>query len=191
QSALVSRDLGEHVALVYDFSGFKKENLDTGLFKILIGMISESYPQLISVTAYFVNSWLFTGLWMIIKSIIDPMVAKSTFITKDVDQLQSFLDKDQILTDMGGQLDFEYKYVFPTKEENIRMFDTEGRMRAETELKTAVDAFFIATKKWAAGADVAGYMDPARVQAAAAFHTAALELDPYIRARFLIERVAK
>ncbi|KAJ2238304.1 phosphatidylinositol transfer protein csr1 [Coemansia sp. RSA 1722] len=191
QTALLARGFGERATLVYDYNGFKKENIDLAFIKSLLTMLSESYPQMLSVTIQQVNSWLFTGFWTIIRSWLDPLIAKRTVIAKNVDQLQTFLDKDQIMADMGGELPYNYKYVYPTKKENSKMFDTEGRMRAETELKTTVDAFFAATKQWVASPDAASYLDPARVQAAAAFHAAALELDPYIRARFMTERNAE
>ncbi|KAJ2854692.1 phosphatidylinositol transfer protein csr1 [Coemansia erecta] len=192
QTALIARDFGERATLVYDFSGFKRENIDMAFIKVLLSIISESYPQMFSLTVHFVNSWLFTGIWKVVRSWLDPQVAKRTVIAKDTDQLETYIDNDQILVDMGGKLSYSYKYVFPTKAENAKMFDTEGRINAETQLKATVDAFFAATKEWTASSDTSSnYMDPARVQAAAAFHKAALELDPYIRARFLTERVAK
>ncbi|KAJ2361067.1 phosphatidylinositol transfer protein csr1 [Coemansia sp. RSA 2607] len=190
QSAMVARSCGERVALVYDFTGFKRENMDLSFIKTLLNMITESYPQMLSVTILQANSWLFSGFWKIISSWLDPLVAKRTVVAKDINELQVFMDKSEILTDMGGSLEHKYKYVYPTKEENIKMFDTEERLRAEIELKTAADAFFQTTKDWIAKPSIEGYADEARVRAAATFNTAALRLDPFIRARFLEERTA-
>ncbi|KAJ1725332.1 phosphatidylinositol transfer protein csr1 [Coemansia erecta] len=190
QTAMIARRYGERAALVYDFTGFKRENMDLTFIKTLLNMISESYPQMLNVTILHANSWLFSGFWRIISSWLDPLVAKRTVIAKDINELQAFMDKSEILTDMGGALENEYKYVYPTKEENTKMFDTDERLRAEIELKTAADAFFETTKDWVAKPDVGGYADQARVQAAATFHAAALRLDSFIRARFLAERTA-
>ncbi|KAJ2464786.1 phosphatidylinositol transfer protein csr1, partial [Coemansia sp. RSA 2320] len=141
RAAIIARKHGERATLLYDFSGFKMDNIDTAFIKTLLTMINESYPQTFSVTILFVNSWLFTGIWKLIRSWLDPVIAKRTLICKDVGQLSVFIDPSQIMSDMGGELKYSYSYTYPTTEENARMFDTEGRQQAEDALVSAVAAF--------------------------------------------------
>ncbi|PIA13906.1 CRAL/TRIO domain-containing protein, partial [Coemansia reversa NRRL 1564] len=116
--ALLSRNFGQHALLVYDFTDFKLENVDTAFSKTLITTISELYPQTFSATLLFVNSWLFSGMWKIIRGWFDPVMAKRTMIVKDVKSLETFIDRDQINTEMGGTMNYTHRYIYPTKEVN-------------------------------------------------------------------------
>ncbi|KAJ1848376.1 phosphatidylinositol transfer protein csr1, partial [Coemansia sp. RSA 2708] len=153
---------------------------------ILITTVQELYPYTFSATLLFVNSWLFSGIWKVMRGWMDPVVARRTMIVKDAKALETFIPRDQIPTSMGGQLKFQYQYVYPTTDENAKMFDAEGRQRAEHEFAASVEAFSKQTKGWVGGSQ--SYNNESRTQAAAAFDSAAVELDPYTRARFVEER---
>ncbi|KAJ2883396.1 phosphatidylinositol transfer protein csr1 [Coemansia aciculifera] len=191
RAAIIARDHGERATLLYDFSGFKLDNIDTAFIKTLVTMINESYPQTLNATIMFVNSWLFTGVWKLVRSWLDPVIAKRTFIAKDIEQLSAFVDRSQIMVDMGGELKYCYSFSYPTKEDNAQMFDVEGRQQAENALKEAVAAFEQETSAWVSGSGVNSYNAKSRTEAAASFSDAALKLDPYIRARFTSERLSK
>ncbi|KAJ2725970.1 phosphatidylinositol transfer protein csr1 [Coemansia sp. Benny D115] len=190
QAAIKARSHGEHIVLMHDYSGFKMENVDMSLVKTVVMLVEEIHPQLTYCVINSVNSWLFTGVWSILKALQSASLTSRTANVKNVEIMQSFIDKSQIIKDMGGDMPFEYKYVYPTKDENIKMFDTEGRMNAEAKLKSAVDRFMECTRAWTGKPGVEGYSDESRLEAAADFNSAALALDPYIRARFLYERQA-
>ncbi|KAJ2313600.1 phosphatidylinositol transfer protein csr1 [Coemansia sp. RSA 2705] len=184
--AQLARKHEGRAVLLYDFSGFKLENVDLSFSKILITTVQELYPYTFSATLLFVNSWLFSGIWKVMRGWMDPVVARRTMIVKDAKALETFIPRDQIPTSMGGQLKFQYQYVYPTTDENAKMFDAEGRQRAEHEFAASVEAFSKQTKGWVGGSQ--SYNNESRTQAAAAFDSAAVELDPYIRARFVEER---
>ncbi|KAJ2822045.1 phosphatidylinositol transfer protein csr1 [Coemansia furcata] len=191
RAATIARAHGEHATLLYDFSGFKMENIDTAFIKTIVTMINETYPQTFSTTIMFVNSWLFSGVWKLIRSWLDPVIAKRTFIAKDIDQLSKFVDRSQIMVDMGGELKYSYSFDYPTEEDNAQMFDAEGRQQAEESLKDAVSAFEKETNAWVSGSGTNSYNVKSRIDAAASFGDAALKLDPYIRARFATDRHSK
>ncbi|KAJ2852435.1 phosphatidylinositol transfer protein csr1 [Coemansia brasiliensis] len=188
KAAQLARNYNDRALLLYDFTGFKLENVDTAFSKTIITTIQELYPHTFGATLLFVNSWLFSGIWKVIRGWMDPMVARRTTIVKDIKALQEFIDLSQIPASMGGELKKEFKYVYPRKEENDKMADQAGRLKAERQLATAVDSFVSETRKWTEGSDVAGHNADPRAQAAAAFDSAATELDPFIRARFVEER---
>ncbi|KAI9471222.1 phosphatidylinositol transfer protein csr1 [Coemansia sp. RSA 989] len=187
KAAQLARSYNDRAVLVYDFTGFKLENVDTAFSKTIITTIQELYPQTFMATLLFVNSWLFSGIWKVIRGWIDPMVVRRTIIVKDIKALQDFIDLSQIPKSMGGELESEFQYVYPQKEENHRMADQAGRLKAERQLATAVDSFIGETRKWTDGS-VDSHNAESRAQAAAAFDSAATELDLYIRARFFEER---
>ncbi|KAJ1823999.1 phosphatidylinositol transfer protein csr1 [Coemansia sp. RSA 2671] len=189
RAAILARAHGERATLLYDFTGFKLDNIDTAFIKTLVTMINETYPQSFSATVMFVNSWLFTGIWKLVRSWLDPIVAKRSFIAKDVEQLSAFVDPSQIMSDMGGALKEQYSFGLPTGDDNALMLDVEGRRKAEDALKEAVAAFDKETGVWISGSG--SYDAQSRIEAAARFSDAALGLDPYIRARFTTERRSK
>ncbi|KAJ2493349.1 phosphatidylinositol transfer protein csr1 [Coemansia sp. RSA 2050] len=192
RAATMARAHGERATLVYDFTGFKLDNIDTAFIKTLVTMINETYPQSFSATIMFVNSWLFTGIWKLVRSWLDPIVAKRTFIAKDVEQLSVFVDPSQIMVDMGGLLKYQYSFEYPTSSDNAPMLDAEGRQKAEAALREAVAAFEKETGAWVSGSGTTNsYSAESRIDAAARFGDAALKLDPYTRARFTAERSSK
>ncbi|KAJ2832219.1 phosphatidylinositol transfer protein csr1 [Coemansia erecta] len=189
KAAQLSRKYGEEALIVYDFAGFKLENVDLGFTKLIVTTLQELYPLTFTATLLFVNSWLFSGFWRAIRGWLDPAIAQRTVVVKDVQTLENFVDRSQIPVEMGGQNKYEYSYVYPTKEGNAKMFDTEGRQAAEAEFVAAVSAFVEQTKSWIDGSGPATHDAKLRSQAAAAFDTASANLDPFIRAQFYDERV--
>ncbi|KAJ1717967.1 phosphatidylinositol transfer protein csr1, partial [Coemansia biformis] len=79
KAALQARSVGRAL-LLYNFTNFKLENVDTGFSKTVITRISELYPQTFSATLLFVNSWLFSGIWKVLRGWMDPAIAKRTAI---------------------------------------------------------------------------------------------------------------
>ncbi|KAJ2829402.1 phosphatidylinositol transfer protein csr1 [Coemansia erecta] len=186
--AQLSRTCGEEAMIVYDFTGYKMENFELGFTKTIISTLQELYPLAFTGTLLYVNSWLFSGAWKVIRGWLDPVIGCRTQIVKDIESLEIFMDRDQIPISMGGQSKLEYKYVYPTKEGNAKMFDTEGRQAAEDEFAKAIAAFVQETKGWVDGSGPSSYNADSRAQAVSAFDKTAGNLEPYIRAQFLEER---
>ncbi|KAI9502564.1 CRAL-TRIO domain-containing protein [Coemansia spiralis] len=188
--AHIARKYNGNTVLVYDFTNFKLENVDITFIKNLLDTINDTYPQLHCASLLFVNSWLFSGVWRMIKGLLDPVSAKSTIIVKDIDTLQTYIDRSQIVTEMGGSLPYKYEYVRPTTKDNVKMFDANGRKQVEDVFSQAVDAFAQETKSWISENTAAdgSYISASRSSAAARFDNAAQTLDQYIRARSPFER---
>lgn len=134
------------------------------------------------------------GIWNIIKGWLDPVVASKVHFTKSYQDLEKFINKDQIWTELEGKEDWEYKYVEVKPDENKRMEDTAKRdaMIAERqelakEIEAATVGWLIASRKKdqeatkAAVEKRASLIDRLRAQYWA--------LDPYIRATSLYDRV--
>lgn len=134
------------------------------------------------------------GIWNIIKGWLDPVVASKVHFTKSYQDLEKFINKDQIWTELEGKEDWEYKYVEVKPDENKRMEDTAKRdaMIAERqelakEIEAATVEWIVASQKKDQAATQtavekrAGLTDRLRAQY--------WELDPYIRATSLYDRV--
>ncbi|KAJ2684155.1 phosphatidylinositol transfer protein csr1 [Coemansia sp. RSA 1285] len=191
--AWLAREHGEWAMLLYDFTGFKMENVDMAFIKNLLAIIKETYPQMFCASLLYVDSWLFSGIWRVIKGFLDPVSAKRSQIVKDVTALQTYINRSQIIKEAGGDLPFEYKYQPPTREENAAMFDAAGRQSAEDGFLQAVDAFVKETRSWVSDSAPADgdYASGPRKDAASNFDATAKLLDKHIRARSHFERLNK
>ncbi|KAJ1667953.1 phosphatidylinositol transfer protein csr1 [Coemansia sp. RSA 1813] len=192
-TAQMAREYGERATILYDFTGFKMENVDLAFIKNLLSSIRDTYPQMYCSSLLYVDSWLFSGVWRVLKGFLDPVSAKRTIIVKDINALQTFVDRSQVIKEAGGDLPYEYKYIPPTREENAKMFDFSGRKSAEAAFLQAVDAFINETKSWTADSNDSedvSYASESRKAAAESFNSAAESLDQYVRARSHFERLA-
>jgi CRAL/TRIO domain len=68
---------------------------------------------------------LILGIWNIIKGWLDPVVASKIHFTRSVADLEQFIPKSQIVKELEGDDQWEYKYVEPVPGENDIMKDTE------------------------------------------------------------------
>ncbi|KAJ1949161.1 phosphatidylinositol transfer protein csr1 [Linderina macrospora] len=184
QASLISRTNGERATLVYDLSSFKMENIDYGFIKAIITMNNTIFPETFQLIVVHVNSWLFSGIWKLISPWFDPIIAKRIVFTKNAQQLQAYVNNDQIPEEMGGAKKVKKEHVLPTRQENEKMFDDAARDAAEKNLADIIAAFETSTAAWVSGTEVTD-----RDELAAKYKSAVAALDPYIRARFKSERV--
>ncbi|KAJ1948764.1 phosphatidylinositol transfer protein csr1 [Linderina macrospora] len=185
-TALVARASNSKSVLLQDMSGFGMSNLDYSASKLTMDMISALYPDIYESMILFASPWIFSGVWKIMSKWLDPALADLIQFTKNIDELHTFIDDDQISVDMGGSMKVNLDYIFPSRQENAKMFDAQGRAVAEEVFVDAVAAFEASTRVWASDMDA-----PERDRLAAKLHSAVAELDPYIRSRFQVERQGK
>jgi len=127
---------------------------------------------------------LILGIWNIIKGWLDPVVASKIHFTRSATDLEQFIPKSQIVKELEGDDQWEYKYIEPVPGENDIMEDTETRDRIQEERNEMVGRFEEVTKRWIAGEDVV----EERNSVASELNANYWKLDPYIRARTLYDR---
>jgi len=114
-------------------------------------------------------------------------VASKIHFTKHVEGLEQYIARSQIMKELGGEEDWEYKYVEPIPGENDVMKDAAPRMKLEEERKSDVLQYQEKTFDWiAAGAESS--IKKERDMIAQRLHDNYWQLDPYIRARTLYDR---
>ncbi|KAJ2850659.1 phosphatidylinositol transfer protein csr1 [Coemansia brasiliensis] len=176
------------VTIVFDMTDFTRENIDLKLVRTLITLLTNYYPETLGMLLLYVNSFLFSSLWTLISPFIDPVVKSKIVMAKSPSDLALFIDSSQLITELGGSKQFEYRYQLPTRAENICMRDAAGREAAESRFTQAIDHYEARTREWLCGSE----HDPGacgRDAACEALHSAAAELDPFIRARTLYHRL--
>ncbi|KAJ2785753.1 hypothetical protein GGI15_001813 [Coemansia interrupta] len=178
------------VTMLFDFSGFSRENIDVKLVRTLITLLTNYYPETLGILILHVDSFVFSSLWAVIAPFIDPGVKQKIVMTRNAAELAAYIDPEMIVAEVGGTKQFSYTYVPPTAEENAHMADAEARGRAEAEYVVAVDRYEKLTREWAAADsthDDAAVED--RAGARETLRQAAIALDPYVRARTLYHRL--
>lgn len=129
------------------------------------------------------------GIWKIIKGWLDPVVASKVHFTNNNEEMESYVPKPQIISELGGHEDWTYKYLEPVPGENDTMKDTETRDKLLAARAEIVKEYETATLQWIHGTgDVEG-VKKKRNEIAGKLKVDYWGLDPYIRARSYYDRV--
>jgi hypothetical protein len=127
------------------------------------------------------------GFWKIIHGILDPVVAAKVHFISGAKELAKLVTPSQIIKELGGEEDWEYEYVAPTPDENNRLKDAITRERLLTERKELGDELFTMTSEWISTST----SDPSssnRDDVITKLRQNYWQLDPYVRARSILDR---
>lgn len=124
------------------------------------------------------------GIWNIIKGWLDPVVASKVHFTKNVEELEAFVERSHIVKELGGNDPWQYQFVEPKPGENDQMKDEITKQRLLDERAEVVKEFEKATQDWIKGSSVTQQ----RTELAERLRSGYWKLDPYLRARSLYDR---
>lgn len=127
------------------------------------------------------------GFWKIIHGILDPVVASKVHFISGAKELEKLIPGEHIIKELGGQEDWEYKYIEPIPGENDRLKDTETRHKLLTERMNLGDDLYKATAEWISGNKSDDLLNR-RKEIVVKLRDNYWEVDPYIRARSLMDR---
>ena len=149
-----------------------------------------SKVRTLSLLGLQMNTNRTTGIWRIIKGWLDPVVAAKVHFTSGRAGLEEYIEPSRILKELGGDEDFDYKYIEPAEDENAVMKDTETRDKIILERGTIVKEIEQATLDWIReGDNEAGKAANAkRNEGAVKLRENYWKLDPYVRAKSLYDR---
>jgi hypothetical protein len=167
-------------------SHFTMANMDYAPVKFMIKVFEANYPESLGAVLVHKAPWLFNAIWKIIKGWLDPVVASKVHFTSDVHDLEQYIPKSQIIKELGGEEDWEYKYVEPTPGENALMKDEAPRIKLEEERQKDVLMYQKLTFDWIASGSAEAKKE--RDELAHALNINYWQLDPYIRARTFYDR---
>ena len=104
--------------------------------------------------------------------------------------MERFIDPSQLIEELGGDEQWEYKYIEPIAGENHNMEDTETRDQLSLKRKELYRQFEANTSRWMANLDDDKGQDIAAERDAIALKLKEVywNIDPYIRARSLYDR---
>jgi len=164
---------------------FTMSNMDYTPVKFMIKCFEANYPESLGVVLVHKSPWLFQGIWKIIKGWLDPVVAAKVHFTSDLRDLEQFIPKSQIIKELGGSEDWEYKFIEPVPGENTQMNDQSGKQRLQDDRHRTVQEYQKKTFEWIAGN---GSAKGERDVLAKKLHENYWQLDPFVRARTVYDR---
>lgn len=152
--------------------------------KFLTNCFEAYYPESLGYILIVSAPWIFWGVWKVIKSWLDPVVASKILFIKDKEELFKYIHPDCLPKRLGGNDDYEYKYLPPGPDEDSKLLDTEERERLMKEVKQAQEQFEQQTRLWK-GRDV----DLERERLAEELRIRWHKVDDYLRARTIYHRL--
>ncbi|EPE02735.1 phosphatidylinositol transfer protein csr1 [Ophiostoma piceae UAMH 11346] len=178
--------------IIFDMTSFSLANMDYSPVKFMIKCFEANYPECLGAVLVHKSPWLFQGIWRVIRGWLDPVVASKVHFTNNVKDMEEFIARDQIIKELGGDEDWEYKFVEPEPGENDKMKDTATRDKLLAERERLFRAYEEATARWvlnpAANAEQAKAVRAERDGIASKLRDDYWVLDPYVRARSVYDR---
>lgn len=114
-------------------------------------------------------------------------MANKVNFTNNTADMEAFIEKSRILKELGGDEDWELKYLEPVIGENDLMKDVETKNKIQSERDAIANEFEKATIEWIenrTSEDVRKRREELRKSLGANYW----KLDPYIRARSFYDR---
>ncbi|KAK8116170.1 hypothetical protein PG984_012672 [Apiospora sp. TS-2023a] len=182
-------------AVIFDLTGFGLGNLDYVPVKFIIQCFEANYPEMLGKVIVHKAPFFFPGIWKLVSTwIADPVIASKICFTTNTKELGQHVDQERLPKELGGKDPWEYAYLEPEPDENAKMRETGARDQLLAEREALAKEFEQATRQWIsspskADADAEGIKQRRNELAAKINQDNYWQLDPYIRARTLWDRL--
>ncbi|KAL5000441.1 hypothetical protein BDV10DRAFT_33894 [Aspergillus recurvatus] len=184
----------ETACVIFDMTDFSLANMDYHPVKFMIKCFEANYPESLGVVLIHKAPWIFSSIWNVIKGWLDPVVAAKIQFTKTQQDLEEFIPKSRIITELDGDEKWEYKYIEPKEGENDKLKDTgkrdeliAQRQELAKEVQDATVAWVLASRK--KEEDKAKEVTEKRKDLIERLRIQYWQLDPYVRATGLYDRL--
>lgn len=127
----------------------------------------------------------YPGIWNIIKGWLDPVVASKVHFTRNVEELEYFVEKSHIPKELGGNDPWDYHFLEPQPGENDLMKDETTKQLLLDERAEIVRDYEKTTQEWIKDSSA---VKQRRTELAERLRSGYWQLDPYLRARSLYDR---
>ncbi|KAK9457900.1 CRAL-TRIO domain-containing protein [Dipodascopsis uninucleata] len=181
------KDPIDTATVIFDLSEFSLANMDYAPVKFMIKCFEAHYPESLGVCLVYKAPWIFQGIWNIIKGWLDPVVASKIHFARSVDDLSNFIERQEIWSELGGPVDWEYKYIEPIAGEDDLLKDKESREKLLEERAKIVQEYEDATWTWIYSSS--GEAKETRHAIAKKLREDYVKLDPYLRAKTIYDRI--
>ncbi|KAG0326464.1 hypothetical protein BGZ99_009496 [Dissophora globulifera] len=103
--------LEEHslqTSLILDLQGASVSDLDHQLITYTIELLKHRYPSCIAQVYVLNYSWVFGGIWQMLKRALPETARARVSFPSSVDELQEHFDPEELSTDFGGLDTYQY-----------------------------------------------------------------------------------
>jgi hypothetical protein len=169
---------------------FSMANMDYTPVKFMIKCFEANYPESLGTVLVYRAPWVFNAVWSIVKGWLDPVVAGKVHFAKTVDELSHYVPRTQIPTELGGDEEWDYRYLEPVPGENAKMQEEGPKQELQSERQQIVDQYEATVLEWVhSGDSAADEKRKERDAVAEQLRQNYWKLDPYVRARSLYDRM--
>ncbi|KAI0204182.1 CRAL-TRIO domain-containing protein [Astrocystis sublimbata] len=171
--------------LIFDMTGFALKNMDFHVVKFLISVFEARYPETLGVILIHNAPLVFWGVWNMIKSWLDPVIASKINFTRKPTDLLKFISAENLQTSFGGKDSWKYCYIEPSKDENAGLKKTAEITQIQQEREILIVEFGRETAAWTRAlpdSPIGNEIKSRRLDAERRLNDNYWELDPYIRA---------
>ncbi|KAF9192606.1 hypothetical protein BGZ51_005195 [Haplosporangium sp. Z 767] len=95
-------------ALILDLQGASVSDLDHQLITYTIELLKHRYPSCIAQVYVLNYSWVFGGIWQMLKRALPETARARVSFPSSVDELQEHFDREELSTDFGGLDTYQY-----------------------------------------------------------------------------------
>ncbi|KAF2641371.1 CRAL/TRIO domain-containing protein [Massarina eburnea CBS 473.64] len=177
--------------IIFDMTDFSMANMDYTPVKFMIKCFEANYPESLGTVLVYKAPWIFNTIWNIIRGWLDPVVAGKVHFAKNVDELEKYVPKSQIITDLGGDEKWSYEYVEPKAGEDAVLADEEKKSVLKGERDELVKRYEGSVLEWVNEGEKSKSLDERRKErdaVAEELRANYWKLDPFVRARSLWDR---
>lgn len=177
--------------ILFNLSKMTMANMDWGAVSYIVRCFESHYPESLGILFVHKAPWIFSGIWRIVKTWLDPVVASKIVFTNSDKDLEKYIERDNIPKEVGGDDDYEWHYLDPTPSENGLLYNDQEKKKAlEDERKELTDSFINKTIEWIEAPDdqVTATLLKERIQIGRALAKNYRKLDGYIRNRSFYDR---
>jgi hypothetical protein len=165
-------------------------NMDYTPVKFMIKIFEANYPESLGAVLVHKSPWIFQGIWKIIRGWLDPVVASKVHFTSNVHDLEQFIPRSQIITELEGDEKWEYKYIEPLLGENDAMKEETPRKQLQAEREKEELEYQNKTFQWISQGTgpESEKLKEERHELARKLNSNYWQLDKHIRARTIYDR---
>lgn len=82
--------------LVFDLTDFGLKNMDWPFVHFLVKAFEAYYPETLGTLCIHKAPWVFSGLWRVIRPLLDPVVQNKVVFTRNEKELLEYIDENQL-----------------------------------------------------------------------------------------------
>ncbi|CAD6941816.1 unnamed protein product [Tilletia controversa] len=178
----------DKVVLVFDMKGFGISNMDFGSILYTLKCLEAYYPESLGFLAIHRAPFIFSGFWLLIKPLLDPVVRSKVDFTQKPKDLEDRIPIDRLVPSIDGEMVTEFEFVPPQAGENKLQQDEEGRKREKGRYMELATEYEDATREWIQlGSNDPKIMDK-RALLAKKLRIQQYAMEPYFRGRTVLHR---